>query len=77
MRGERGVGLIEIAINVRVAWEGVGLYAVGEEVDVFRADDVDEFERGFATAGLGLSLSLSRRLGLGGRLACDGGSRRC
>ena len=44
MRGDWGVGLIEVAINVRVAWEGVRLRAVGEVVDVFRADDMDEFE---------------------------------
>ena len=67
MRGDRGVRFIEVAINVRVAWEGVGLRAVGEVVDVFRADDVDEFERGFATAGLGLCLALSWRLSLGGK----------
>ena len=51
MRGDWGVGLIEVAINVRVAGEGVGLRAVGEVVEVFRTDDVDEFECGFA-AGL-------------------------
>ena len=45
MRGDWGVGLIEVAINIRVAGEGVSLRAVGEVVDVFRADDVDEFER--------------------------------
>ena len=67
MRGDWGVGLIEVAINVRVAGEGVRLRAVGEVVDVFRADDVDEFERGLAAAGLGLCLTLSRRLGLGGQ----------
>ena len=43
MRGDRGVGLIEVAINVRVAWEGVRLRAVGEVVDEFRADDVGKF----------------------------------
>ena len=66
MRGDWGVGLIEIAINVRVAWEGVCLRAVGEVVDVFRADDVDNFERGLA-ARRGLCLTLSRLLGFGGK----------
>jgi hypothetical protein len=67
MRGDWGVGLIEVAINVRVAGEGVRLRAVGEVVNVFRTDDVDEFECRFAAAGLGLRLSLGRRLCLGGR----------
>ena len=66
MRGDWGVGLIEVAIDVRVAGEGVRLRAVGEIVDVFRADDVDEFECGLA-ARRGLCLTLIRRLGLGGR----------
>ncbi len=67
MRGDWGVGLIEVAINVRVAGEGVRLRAVGEVVDVLRADDVDEFEGGLAAAGLGLCLTLSRALGLSRR----------
>ena len=66
MRGDWGVGFIEVAINVRIAGERVRFRGVGEVVDVLRADDVDKFERGL-TAGLGLGLTLSRRLGLGGR----------
>jgi hypothetical protein len=65
MRGNRGVGLIEVAINVRVAGEGVCFRAVGEVVDVLRADDMNELKRGLA-AGLSLCLGLSGRLGLGG-----------
>jgi len=72
MRRDWGVRFIEVAINVRVAWEGVGLRAVGEVVDVFRADDVDEFERGLGTTTrLRLCLILIRSLGLGRQ------SRRC
>ena len=48
MRGDWGVRFIEVAINVRVAREGVRFGAIGEVVYVFRTDDVDEFERGFA-----------------------------
>jgi hypothetical protein len=66
MRGDWGVGLIEVAINVRVAGEGVRFRAVGEVVDVLGADDVDEFECGLATRQR-LSLTLSRSLCLGGR----------
>jgi hypothetical protein len=50
MRGDRGVGLIKVAINVRVAGEGVCLCAVGEIVNVFRPDDVNEFQGGLAAA---------------------------
>ena len=46
MRGDRGVGLIEVAVNVRVTGEAVRFGAVGEVVDVFRAKDVDEFKCG-------------------------------
>ena len=67
MRGDWGVGFTEIAINVRVAGEGVCFRAVRKVVDVLGADDVDEFERGLATAGLGLGLCLSRRLRWGGK----------
>ena len=67
MRGYWGVGFIEVAINVRVAGEGVRLRAVGEVVDVLRADHVDEFERGLAAAGLGLCPTFSRGLGLSRR----------
>jgi len=49
VRGDRGVGLIEVAINIQIAGEGLRLRAVGEVVDVFRADDVDELERGLGT----------------------------
>ncbi len=71
MRGDRGVGFFVVAIIVGVAGEGVRFRAVGEVIDVFRADDVREFERGFAAAGLALCLTLSWRLGLGGQ---SGGS---
>ena len=67
MRWDGGVRFIQVGVNIRVAGEGVRFRAVGEVVDVFRADDVDEFERGLAAAGLGLRLTLSRSLGLGGR----------
>ena len=66
VRGDWRVRLIKVAINIRVAGEGVRLGAVGEVVDVFRADDVDEFERGLA-ARWGLCLTLIRGLALGGR----------
>jgi len=69
MRGDWGVGLIEVAIDVWVAREGVRFRAVGEVVDVFRADEVDEFERGFAVNGL-----RCRRFGLNGR---GNGCRTC
>jgi len=64
VRGDWGVGFIQVRVDIGVAGERVRLGAVGEVVDVFRADDVDEFERGFAAAGLGLCLGLSGRLGL-------------
>jgi hypothetical protein len=57
--------LVQVAVYLGVAGERVGLFPVGEVVDVFGADDVDEFERGF-TARQGLRLTLSWRLGLGG-----------
>ena len=67
MRGDWGVGLIEVAINI-IAGEGVGFRAVCKIVDVFRADNVDEFECGLGpTARLRLCLTLIRRLGLSGR----------
>ena len=67
MRRDGCIRLIQIGVDIGVAGEGVCFRAVGEIVDELRADDVHEFERGLATAGLGLSLSLSRRLCLGGR----------
>jgi len=68
MRGDWSVGLVQIGVDFGIAGEGVGLGAVGEIVDIFRADDVDEFERGLGTiTRLRLCLTLIRRLGLGGR----------
>ena len=53
VRGDWGVGFIEVGVNVGIAGEGVCFRAVREVVDVFGADDVYEFERGLALlAGL-------------------------
>ena len=68
MRRDRGVRFIQVGVDIGVAWEGVCLRAVGEIVDVFGADDVDEFEGGLGhITRLRLRLILIRRLGLGGR----------
>ena len=64
MRGDRGVGFIQVRVDIGVAWVGVRLRAVGEVVYVFRTDDVHEVECGL-TARQRLSLTLSRHLGLG------------
>jgi hypothetical protein len=64
VRGDCGVGLIEVAINVWIAREAVRFGAVGEVVDVFRTEDVDEFECGFAVR---LRLHLTLSLGCSGR----------
>lgn len=59
VRGDWGVGFIEVAINVRITRERVRLRAVREVVDVFRANYVDKFQCGLVAAGLGLRLGLS------------------
>ncbi len=73
MRWNGGVRFIQVGVDIWVAGEGVCFRAVGEVVDVFRTDDVDEFERGIA-ARQGLCLTLSRPLSLNGwgngRRAC-------
>jgi hypothetical protein len=51
MRGDWGVGFIEVAINVRVTRETVGFGAVGEVVDVFRASDVTSLSVGLPLDG--------------------------
>ena len=67
MRGDWGVRLVKVGVDFRIAGEGVRLRAVGEVVDVFRSNEVDEFECGLGTiTRLGLCLTLIRRLGLGG-----------
>ena len=35
---------VQFRVHGRVTREGIGLFAVGEVVDVCHADDVDEFE---------------------------------
>jgi hypothetical protein len=44
VRWDRRVGLVQLAVNRRLAGKGVGLGAVREVVNVFRAGDVDEFQ---------------------------------
>ena len=65
--GMGAFGLFKLELISRVAGERVRLRAVRKVVDVFRADDVDELERGLAAAGLDFGLTLSRRLGLSGK----------
>ena len=47
MRRYRGVGLIEIGIQKGIAREAVGCCAVGEEIDVLRANDMHALQRRF------------------------------
>jgi len=54
---------VQTRIHLGIAGKGISLFTVAEVVEVFGADDVDEFERGFA--GARLCLALSRRLRLG------------
>ena len=64
MRGDWGVGFIQVGIDIGVAGEAVRFRTVGEVAYVFRTDDVHEVECGL-TARQRLSLTLSRHLGLG------------
>jgi hypothetical protein len=53
----RCVGLVQVGVYQRVAGEAEYSGAVGEEIDILRADDTHELERWFAFDGRG-SLTL-------------------
>jgi hypothetical protein len=44
VRGYRGIGLVEIGINQRIAREAECHGAVSEKIDVLRADNMRELE---------------------------------
>ena len=68
VRRNRRIWLVQVAVNLLIAWHCYRRRAVGKVVDVFRADDVDKLERGLsAITRLRLCLTLIRRLGLRGR----------
>jgi hypothetical protein len=46
----RRIGPVEIGIEKAIAREAVGCCAVGEEIDVLRADDMRELKRGLSVA---------------------------
>ena len=67
MRGDWRIGLVQVVVDFGIAGERVRLGAIGEIIDVFRADNVNEFQRGLDVAGgLALCLTLSWLGGLGG-----------
>ena len=48
VRRYRGVGLVQIGIDQRIAGEAEYRGAIGEEIDILRANDMHELERGLS-----------------------------